>query len=60
MISDKHGGFIVNTGNAKAEDVIFLINFIKKKVFESYGLELETEIEIVEDSIPQFMEAQQS
>ena len=59
MISDKHGGFIVNIGDARAEDVIFLINLIKQRVHENYGIELETEIELVENSLTELIEAQQ-
>lgn len=45
MISEKHGNFIVNTGNAKASDVKKLIDLCKKKVKEKFGIELEEEIE---------------
>ncbi len=45
-ISEKHGGFIVNDGNAKAEDVLKLIEFIKEKVYKEYNVQLETEVEI--------------
>lgn len=44
MVSEKHGGFIVNSGNATAEDVKSLIKYIKTKVKEKYDVELETEI----------------
>lgn len=46
-VSAKHCGFIVNTGKASADDVIALINYIQKKVKESYGVDLETEVKIV-------------
>jgi UDP-N-acetylmuramate dehydrogenase len=45
MFSKKHGNFIVNLGNAKAKDVIKLINLCKKKVREKFRIELEEEIE---------------
>lgn len=47
MISDKHANFIVNTGNAKAEDILFLIDLAKKEVLERFRVELETEVKIV-------------
>ena len=47
MISPKHANFIVNTGNAKASDIIELINTTKKKVKEDTGIDLETEINVV-------------
>lgn len=43
-VSTKHGGFIVNKGNAKAQDIKDLIEYIKKKVKEKYDVELETEV----------------
>ena len=46
-ISTKHAGFIVNRGNATAEDVISVIEYTKDKVYEKYGVKLENEIEII-------------
>ncbi|MFN3691410.1 MAG: UDP-N-acetylmuramate dehydrogenase [Fervidobacterium sp.] len=46
QVSEKHAGFIVNTGNAKAEDVFNLIQFIREKVKEKYNVILEIEVEI--------------
>lgn len=43
MISDKHAGFIVNTGNAVSGDVIALIDLAKKQVKEKYNIDLEIE-----------------
>ncbi|MCL2311535.1 MAG: UDP-N-acetylmuramate dehydrogenase [Firmicutes bacterium] len=47
MVSEKHSGFIVNTGDATYEDVLNLINFIKKEVFEKTGIVLSEEIKII-------------
>lgn len=47
QVSDKHANFIINKGNAKASDIIKLINIIKEKVMDKYGVELEEEIKIV-------------
>lgn len=44
-VSEKHANFIVNTGEASAEEVIDLINLIKKKVKKQYNISLEEEIE---------------
>lgn len=44
QISTKHSGFIVNTGEATASDVLNLINYIKEKVLEAKGIKLEEEI----------------
>jgi UDP-N-acetylmuramate dehydrogenase len=44
-ISTKHANFIINTGHAKAEDVIILISLIKQKVRTELNLQLQEEIE---------------
>lgn len=44
MISPKHPNFIVNCGMAKAADIHFLIEEVKKEVRKKFGLEIETEI----------------
>ena len=46
-VSEKHAGFIVNKGNATAEEVIKLIEHIKKTIREKYEIELELEIKIL-------------
>ena len=46
-ISEKHGNFIVNLGNAKASDIIALIDMIKTKVNKERGIMLQTEVMIV-------------
>ena len=46
-VSNKHAGFVVNTGNATAEDVIQLTNIVKKKVYEKFGKKIELEVEIL-------------
>ena len=48
MVSEKHAGFIVNTGDATAKDVIDLIKYVKDKVYEKYGVEIEEEIKLIE------------
>lgn len=46
-ISEMHGNFIVNAGDAKAQDVLDLISHIKKTIREQLGVEMETEVEII-------------
>ena len=46
-VSEKHAGFIVNEGNATAKDVIDLIEYIKKKIYDKYGIEIEEEVKII-------------
>ena len=47
QISLEHGNFIINTGNATAEDVIILISLIKEKARNHFGIQLEEEIQLV-------------
>lgn len=47
MVSEKHAGFIVNTGNATAKNVIDLIEKIKNEVYEKTGKKIETEIRVI-------------
>ena len=47
QVSEKHAGFIVNTGNATADDVINLISLIKNKVKKKFQVDIETEIQII-------------
>lgn len=44
MVSPKHAGFIVNTGNATSNDVCNLVNLIKETVYKKTGVTLECEI----------------
>ena len=46
-VSTKHAGFIVNKGNAKAKDIIDLINYVKEKVYEKFGKEIHEEVRII-------------
>ena len=48
MVSIKHANFVINTGNAKANDIRRLILEIKDKVKKEYGIELKIEQEFVE------------
>ncbi len=48
QISELHGNFIVNNGSAKAADVLALIRHMKETVRERNGIEMHTEVEIVE------------
>jgi UDP-N-acetylmuramate dehydrogenase len=46
-ISEMHGNFIVNAGNATAKDVLDLIQYIKDTILNLYGIKMETEVEII-------------
>lgn len=51
QVSNKHSGFIINTGNATAKDVLNLIYYVQKTVFDKYGVELHTEVRIIGEEI---------
>tara|TARA_B100000212_G_scaffold17238_1_gene11741 strand:- start:248 stop:1198 length:951 start_codon:yes stop_codon:yes gene_type:complete len=46
-ISQKHANFIVNHGNAMANDVLELIKIIKKEVYKKYKILLDLEIKLL-------------
>jgi len=46
-VSDKHGNFILNKGQATAKDVTELIGLIKQKVGDRVGIELEEEVRVI-------------
>jgi UDP-N-acetylmuramate dehydrogenase len=45
-ISEKHANFILNKGEAKFEDIKYLIELAKEKVYKKYGIILKPEVEI--------------
>lgn len=46
-VSEKHGNFIVNTGKAKATDIVMLLSFLKKQVRDQFGIQLQEEIQLI-------------
>ncbi len=49
QVSTKHCGFVINKGNATAEDVHILIQDVQKKVNDTFGVMLEPEVIMVGD-----------
>lgn len=47
QVSELHCGFIVNAGNASANDIIKLIDYIKDTVKANFGVLLHTEVKIL-------------
>ena len=47
QVSEKHCGFVVNTGNATAADVRGLIAEVSGRVKAQFGVELETEVKML-------------
>ena len=48
-VSEKHSGFVVNKGNASYKEVMELIEYVQKVVFEKFEVKLETEVRILKD-----------
>ena len=46
-VSQKHGNFVINKGQARAEDVVMLLSLIKRKVRDEFGIELHEEVQYV-------------
>jgi UDP-N-acetylmuramate dehydrogenase len=49
QVSEKHAGFIVNLGEASANDTRMLFSRIQKSVFEKTGVILESEVKFIGD-----------
>lgn len=47
QVSEKHSGFLINIGDATAQDILDLIAFCRKEVKEQFGVTLEAEVKIV-------------
>lgn len=47
MISDRHANFIINLGKAKADEMIQLMDWVERKVYEEKGISLEREVRVV-------------
>jgi len=47
QVSDLHANFIVNVNEATAKDVLELIEHIQRQVYEIYGINLNSEVELL-------------
>ncbi len=47
QVSEKHCGFVINTGDATAADVIQLMEHVKTVVKDTFGVELEPEVIVI-------------
>ena len=47
QVSEKHAGFIVNTGGATASDILTLIAVVQDEVQARFGVRLETEVRVL-------------
>lgn len=47
QVSERHANFIINTGEATADDVVQLISYIKQQVRDKKGIQLMEEVEYI-------------
>lgn len=47
QISEKHSNFMVNLGDARAEDVVRLIDLARRTIYQNAGILLELEVKLV-------------
>ena len=47
QVSEKHAGFVINTGNATCADVQELIRRVQEAVYRAHGVRLEPEVRFV-------------
>ncbi len=51
QVSEKHAGFIVNRGDATAEDVLGLIEHVREQVRSHFDVALETEVRVIGEEV---------
>ena len=49
QVSEKHCGFVINTGGATAGDILAVIREVQKRVRENTGITLDTEVILLGD-----------
>lgn len=47
MVSEKHAGFVINTGGATAEDVLNVMRHVRDTVYSRSGIMLEPEVRLI-------------
>ena len=48
-VSEKHAGFIINSGDATSRDIYELIKYVQKVVYEKHGVKMEPEVRFIGD-----------
>lgn len=46
-VSEKHSGFVINTGGATCEDVLAVMRHVREKVYADSGIMLEPEVRLI-------------
>ena len=47
MVSEKHAGFVINAGDATAEDVLAVMRHVREEVLKNTGVLLEPEVRLI-------------
>ena len=47
QVSEKHAGFVINTGQATGQDILPLIRLVRDRVFQQTGVRLEPEVRLL-------------
>ena len=47
QVSEKHCGFVINRDHATASDIAGLCGTVQKRVYEQFGVKLETEVKML-------------
>lgn len=47
QVSEKHAGFVINAGGATSADILELMEQVRQKVYERFGVMLEPEVKVV-------------
>lgn len=50
-VSEKHSGFVINTGGASCEDVLAVMRHVRARVYEDSGITLEPEVRLINCSL---------
>ena len=60
QVSEKHGGFVINTGGATCRDVLDLITLVRQTVLAETGVLLEPEVRLLGCTLPELSQENQS
>jgi len=47
QVSEKHANFMVNLGHARSDDILRLIDLVRRTVYQNTGLQLDLEVKLV-------------
>ena len=47
QVSEKHAGFVINRGHCTVNDILAVIDYVQRTVFQRFGVQLEPEVRII-------------